>query len=81
MSTAKGTPDFEGALTELEQLIEQLESGDLSLDDSLKAFEAGVKLTRECQKQLSKAEQKVQKLVQEQGQLQLEDFDDPAQDH
>jgi exodeoxyribonuclease VII small subunit len=81
MSTAKGTPDFEGALNELEQLIEQLESGDLSLDDSLEAFEAGVKLTRECQKQLSKAEQKVQKLVQEQGQLQLEDFDDPAQDH
>lgn len=69
--------DFESALAELEALIEQLESGDLSLDASLKAFEKGVKLTRECQLKLTDAEQKVQQLVAEQGKLTLEDFDQP----
>ncbi len=75
MAARKKHPDFESALSELEELIEQLESGDLSLDASLKAFEKGVKLTRECQQRLTEAEQKVQKLVAEQGQLSLEDFD------
>lgn len=77
MGARKKHADFESALTELETLIEQLESGDLSLDASLKAFEQGIKLTRECQQRLADAEQKVQKLVQEQGQLKLEDFDEP----
>ncbi|GAA6169984.1 exodeoxyribonuclease VII small subunit [Sessilibacter corallicola] len=77
MAARKKHPDFESALSELEELIEQLESGDLSLDASLKAFEKGVKLTRECQQRLTEAEQKVQKLVAEQGQLSLEDFDTP----
>lgn len=80
MVARKKHPDFESALSELEELIEQLESGDLSLDASLKAFEKGVKLTRECQQRLTEAEQKVQKLVAEQGQLSLEDFDTPDDD-
>lgn len=76
MAARKKYPDFESALSELENIIEQLESGDLSLDESLKAFESGIKLTRDCQQRLSEAEQKVQKLVAEQGQLKLEDFDE-----
>lgn len=75
MAARKKNMDFETALAELEQLIEQLESGDLTLDASLQAFEQGVKLTRECQLRLADAEQKVQKLMLEQGELKLEDFD------
>ena len=54
---------FEKALTTLEGVVQQLESGDLTLDESLKAFEKGIKLTRECQQQLSVAEQTVQALL------------------
>lgn len=54
---------FEKALTALENVVEQLESGDLSLDDAFKAFEKGVKLTRDCQNQLKEVEQKVQILM------------------
>ena len=56
-------PDFEKSLEELENLVEQLESGDLSLDDSLKQFKRGVELTRHCQEVLEKAQQTVEKLV------------------
>jgi exodeoxyribonuclease VII small subunit len=48
---------------ELEQVVEQLESGDLSLDKSLKQFEKGIKLSRDCQAALTDAEQKVQMLM------------------
>ena len=53
---------FEAAMLELEQLVEQMEAGDLSLDQSLKAFERGVVLTRLCQSELKQAELKVQQL-------------------
>jgi len=56
-------PDFEKALEELESLVEQLESGDLSLDESLKQFKRGVELTRHCQGVLDQAQQTVEKLV------------------
>lgn len=56
-------PDFEKSLEELETLVEQMESGDLSLDDSLKQFKRGVELTRHCQGVLEKAQQTVEKLV------------------
>ena len=55
--------DFERSLTELEAIVEQLEQGDLSLDDSLKQFERGVQLTRVCQSALKQAEQKVEILL------------------
>ncbi len=58
---------FEDALNELEALVEQMESGDLSLDQSLAAFEKGVALTRQCQKALSEAELKVQTLTSADG--------------
>jgi len=56
-------PDFEKALEELESLVEQLESGDLSLDQSLEQFKRGVELTRHCQGVLDEAQQVVRKLI------------------
>jgi exodeoxyribonuclease VII small subunit len=64
--TSKPT-DFEKAFKELEQVIERLEKGELSLEESLKDFERGVALTRTCQQALKEAEQKIQTLVQEGG--------------
>jgi exodeoxyribonuclease VII small subunit len=55
--------DLEKALADLEGLVEHLESGDLKLDDALKEFERGIKLTRQCQLALSDAEQKVEVLL------------------
>ena len=59
--------NFERALENLEQLVSSMESGDLSLEDSLKAFETGIKLTRECQTALKEAEQKIRILISEEG--------------
>jgi exodeoxyribonuclease VII small subunit len=70
------TPDFETALAELEALVEKMEQGDLSLDDSLRQFERGVQLTRTCQQALKDAEQKVQVLLEKDGQATLEPFAD-----
>ena len=53
---------FESAMEQLETLVSRMESGELSLEESLKAFEKGVQLTRFCQDQLQKAELKVQEL-------------------
>ena len=66
---------FEEAIADLEQVVEQLESGDLSLEDSLAAFEKGVGLVRYCNHKLSEVEKKVELLVKDkQGQLQLKPF-------
>ena len=67
--------DFEAALSELEQLVDRMEKGELTLEDALKDFERGVELTRECQTALNNAEQKVQQLVDENGQIQLIPFE------
>jgi exodeoxyribonuclease VII small subunit len=64
--------DFEQALRELEALVEKLESGELSLEESLKHFERGVSLTRICQSALENAEQKVQILTEKSGAPRLE---------
>jgi exodeoxyribonuclease VII small subunit len=56
-------PDFEKALTELESLVEQMESGELNLDQSLAKFKRGVELTRHCQSVLDKAQQTVHQLL------------------
>lgn len=69
---------FEAALNELETLVEELEEGELSLEDSLKAFEKGIRLTRDCQQALSEAEQKVRLLIEENDELQEQDFPDLA---
>jgi len=65
--------DFEAALEQLEELVASMEDGELSLEDSLKAFEKGIKLTRECQTALKNAEQRVQVLLDESGEP--EDFE------
>jgi exodeoxyribonuclease VII small subunit len=54
---------FESSLKELEQIVEQLETGDLPLEHSLELFEQGVKLSRDCQKRLDEAERKVELLL------------------
>ena len=79
MAKSKKPVDFEQALNQLENLVEAMESGDLSLEDSLKAFEQGIKLSRECQTALSTAEQKVQLLMEENGKLKAVDFDDAGE--
>jgi exodeoxyribonuclease VII small subunit len=71
-------PDFESALAELEALVEKMEQGELSLDESLQQFERGVQLTRSCQQALKDAEQKVQVLLEKDGQASLEPFEDDA---
>ena len=64
MSPAKkNTQSIESRLTELEAILEELESGDLEMDQALKKFEQGVKLSRECQKTLEDAELKIKILM------------------
>ena len=63
MPAKKSTLKFEQALQELEQLVESLEQGDLSLDEALQQFARGVELSRSCQTILEQAEQRVEKLV------------------
>ena len=60
---SKQEPGFEQALSDLEKLVEQLESGELSLDQSLKQFKHGVELTRHCQGILDQAQQVVEQLI------------------
>ena len=69
--------DFESSLKKLEEIVTELEAGDLPLEKSLKAFEDGIKLTRHCQKLLTEAELKIEKLVDsDDGSFDLESFDD-----
>jgi exodeoxyribonuclease VII small subunit len=68
---------FEESLDTLDVLVNKLEGGELSLEESLSAFEKGINLTRQCQQHLSHAEQKVSMLVGKEDDLQLVDFDSP----
>ncbi len=63
---------FEEALLELEGIVEKLEKGQLSLDESLVLFEKGIKLVRECNDKLKSAQQKVEQLIEENGELRAE---------
>ena len=69
---------FEQSLSELEALVERMESGDLSLEESLGAFEQGIALTRSCQQALQAAEQKVEILTTRTEDAPTEPFDDDA---
>jgi len=71
---ADNTP-FEQALAELEQLVEVMERGDLSLDESLQSFERGIALTRHCQEALQTAEQKVTMLSNQTADSETEPFE------
>jgi len=66
--------DFETAFADLEKIVEQMEAGGLSLEDSLQQFERGISLVRECQSALKTAEQKVQILLNKNEQSTLENF-------
>lgn len=70
------TASFEEALSELEALVERMESGDLTLEESLAAFEQGISLTRHCQEALQAAEQKVEILTARTPDAATEPFDD-----
>lgn len=72
--------NFEESLASLESLVEAMEAGDLSLEESLKAFEQGIKLTRECQQALDQAEQKVQLLLANTDVPEAVPFEDDAGD-
>ncbi|WP_324708288.1 exodeoxyribonuclease VII small subunit [Pseudomonas fragi] len=75
MARKKASLDFEQSLADLQTLVERLENGELSLEDSLTAFEQGIRLTRDCQDALAQAEQKVQILLERDGELAQEPFD------
>ena len=68
---------FEEALEKLSALVEKMESGDLSLEESLKIFEEGIKLSKDCQNALSDAEKKVQALLLEEDQTGTLDTENP----
>ena len=59
--------DFESALSELESLVARMEEGDMPLEEALKQFERGISLTRDCQRALREAEQKVDLLMEKAG--------------
>ncbi len=68
--------EFEKSLTRLEEVVQQLESTDLSLDEAMKLFEEGVKLSRDCQRQLEEAEGKVEILLRKaDGKIMAEPFE------
>lgn len=67
---------FETSLTELEQIVGKLESGDLPLEQSLELFEKGINLSRECRERLTKAERRIEILMKNAGgDLAVEEFD------
>ena len=79
--TKQATPDFESALAELEAIVQRLEQGEISLEESLRQFERGVVLTRSCQKALRQAEQKIRVLARSSdGEVVEQDFAAPDED-
>jgi exodeoxyribonuclease VII small subunit len=75
LMSAKKSIDLEKALSDLETIVEELESGDLPLEKAMKRFEDGIKLTRSCQAALKEAEQKVEILLKSAGgEDELEEF-------
>lgn len=66
--------NFEASLNELEKLVDALENGELSLEQSLENFERGINLTRACQTALTDAQQKVQILLDKDGKSSLDDY-------
>ncbi|MCZ7394069.1 MAG: exodeoxyribonuclease VII small subunit [Candidatus Methanoperedens sp.] len=66
---------FEEAIAELENIVDKLEKGQISLDESLLLFEKGIKLVRECNDKLKSSQQKVEKLIEENDELRTEKFE------
>ncbi|MDC0420467.1 exodeoxyribonuclease VII small subunit [Gammaproteobacteria bacterium] len=72
MSNSNKKIDFESSLKELESIVTKLEDENINLEDSVKSFEAGINLVKECQKQLEKAELKVKELLEDGSSQELE---------
>ncbi len=78
---SKTKPIFEGELERLEKLVDKLENGELGLEESLTAFEEGTKLAKALTKILNEAQMRVLKLTADgQGEFQLDDFGDDAEE-
>ena len=74
-------PKFEDALGKLERIVQELETGELSLDDALKRFEEGVRLSRICSKRLEDAEKRIEIVrKREDGSVELEPFEASGED-
>ena len=71
----KKTQNFETKLTELEKIVSELEKGDLSLEDSVKKFEEGMKISKECNSLLEDAEKRITIILEKNGEILEEDFD------
>ena len=72
--------DFEKSLKRLEKIVQELEDGDLTLDEALKKYGEGIELSRACTKMLNEAKNKVEKLVKKEGTLATEQFESEAED-
>ena len=77
MSSSKNSiKDFEASLKKLEDIVQQMENGDLGLEESLQQFEQGIKLAKSCQSALTSAELKVNQLIEKNGLQQTIPFDE-----
>ena len=71
----KKEESFEEAMKNLEAIVTELEKGELNLDDSVKKFEEGIKISKECNEMLEKAEKKISILLEKDGNIEEEDFE------
>ena len=71
---------FEQAISELEAIVNRLDSGDLSLEQMLEDFETGVRLVKDCQRYLEQAQKRVEMLVSEGGGLEMKDLEAEAEE-
>ncbi|HLJ87822.1 MAG TPA: exodeoxyribonuclease VII small subunit [Candidatus Angelobacter sp.] len=72
-------PRFEDCLQRLEQIVDELEKGNVALEQALKLFEEGVQLSASCRKELEEAEGKVEILLKQNGKLQPESYESPSE--
>ncbi len=75
MAEKPKTFDFEKRLKELEKLVNQLETGEMSLEESLKAYEQGIELTRQCQSALDEAQRRIQIVIENDEKIASEPLD------
>lgn len=72
--------DFEKSLQHLEKIVNQMESGELGLEESLEQFEQGIRLAKNCQDTLANAEMRVEQLIEKNGLQQTVAFEEPDED-
>jgi exodeoxyribonuclease VII small subunit len=79
MVTPKKYKDYESAMTRLEEITAQLESGELKLEDAIKLYTDGLEIARFCNEKLNEADAKIKVIVEQSGQLEEEDFNEGEQ--